>query len=187
LQILLIIALFFSCTNNASKSYTKNDTSLVKIKKQLVKSNHNHELDSALEDYLKGYKTPYTKDTSFLVGNDTLRIKIKHYCLLDSAISLPERYLTIYNLDSFITHNFESKIQLIKNEMLILNTIVKKESFAQFLNPELAKYGVLLYPGVRKEDDRIFIDYSISIPLTDVGIPVNIELKGDGTIIYSAH
>jgi hypothetical protein len=157
------------------------------MRQQVVKNDPNHELNGILEDYLKGYKTPYTKDTSFLVGNDTLRIRIKHYCLLDSAISLPERYLTIYDLDSFITHNFESEIQLEKNETPISNTIIKKENFAQFLNPELVKYGVLLYPEVRIEKGRIFIDYSISIPLTDVGIPVNIELKGDGTIIYSAH
>jgi hypothetical protein len=49
------------------------------------------------------------------------------------------------------------------------------------------KCGVLLYPEVRKENGRIFIDYSISIPLTDVGMPVNVELKADGVIIYSTH
>jgi hypothetical protein len=187
LQILFIIALFLSCTNKADKSYPKIDTLSGKIEQQVVKSNHNLELDSILEDYLKGYKNPYSKDTSFFVGNDTLQIKIKHYCLLDSAISLPKRYLTIYNLDSFITHNFESKIQLRKNEILILNTTIKKENFAQFLNPELVKYGALLYPEIRKEDGRIFVDYSISIPLTDVGIPVHAEIKEDGTIIYAAH
>jgi len=45
--------------------------------------------------------------------------------------------------------------------------------------PELKQYGVLLYPayrGFHAERNAIEIGYSISIPLTDVGKGVSVEI-----------
>lgn len=52
------------------------------------------------------------------------------------------------------------------------------------MHPEEEKYGALFYSGFKLLNDSIELHYSISIPLTDVGIGVVIRLDRDGRIVY---
>ena len=105
---------------------------------------------------------------------------------MDSAIKVPKNYVDIYKLDSFVTHNFVTILRLEKNNKTIIQRRVYKRDFEKFLFQQLKKYGALLCPSLDLSNGTIDLDYSISIPLTDIGTGIMI-LNRDGTIVYKDH
>jgi hypothetical protein len=51
----------------------------------------------------------------------------------------------------------------------------------------LKEYGVLFCPEINLSEDTIQLDYSISIPLTDVGAGVEMIINRDGSVVYKEH
>jgi hypothetical protein len=125
---------------------------------------------------------PCTIDSVFHFGGDTFRLNVKHYCLWDSAIKVPKKYVYMYKLDSFVTHNFATDIKLDKNNSTILQKTIYKRDFNKFLRPQLRDYGALLCPEMSLSNDTIQSGYSISIPLTDVGIGLTMGIDHNGHI-----
>jgi hypothetical protein len=105
---------------------------------------------------------------------------------MDSAIRVPKKYVYMYKVDSFVTHNFASDILLVKNNKEILRETLYKKDFQRLLPQELKAYGALFCPELEIKNDSIWLDYSISIPLTDVGIGVHTIIDKDGRLTYSA-
>lgn len=134
-----------------------------------------------LDDQLSSYKDTVKIDTTFLLkGHDMMTVKLRHYCTYDNKINLPTRYLKIYNLTEFHTHNFLSALNVKINSKEIFNGFIKKEDFEKLLDDELRKYAILLYPNVHLSNDRLEIQYSISVPLSDVGKGFTIQIDNLG-------
>jgi hypothetical protein len=142
------------------------------------------DLSSIFNDYIATYKIPCLIDSTFRIGGKTYSVHLKHYCLMDRAISVPKSYIYMYKLDSFVTHNFVSAVRVLRDGHVLFKSDIHKPDFKKLLNPELRKYGVLLCPEMRIVNDTINLDYSISIPLTDVGIGVSALLDSTGKITY---
>jgi hypothetical protein len=127
-------------------------------------------LKSILHDELKRHHEITKVDTLFLLKRgDTLKVKLRHYCTYDGKINLPPRYLHMYGLKKFKAHNFITALQVKRNGRLIFKGFIKKDDFLNLLDDSLKKYGVLLFTNVEFDQDGLKIQYSITIPLTDVG------------------
>jgi len=105
------------------------------------------------------------------------------YCTYDHQISLPKRYLTLYHLKKFVTHNFVTYVLMKINNKTIFDGLVRKEDFYDVLkdSEELKKYGVLFdSPTPKIENGMLSLFYSITIPLTDVGGGFTIRIDSLG-------
>ncbi|MBS1662276.1 MAG: hypothetical protein JST68_14625 [Bacteroidetes bacterium] len=140
-------------------------------------------LPKILKDYIEGYKKTIEVDTSFNFNEKKLEIVFKHYCTYDSALHLPSRYVRVYGLEKFVTHNFKSTIKISLGESIIIDTVISKELFKDEIFEEEEMYGALLYPSLSFSKKDVTVDYSISVPLTDVGVGVSLECRYDGKVI----
>ena len=151
-----------------------------------AKSNDSSLYEPTFRDVQKEFALIYKKeidiDTSLKVKGQTLSVRFKHYCLFDTLV-IPSKYNWAESPKNFYVHNFVSKLLVTKGNDTIVNTIIKKDMFNRLLDNSLVMYGVLLFPtymGLNQKTNSIQIYYSISIPLTDVGqsVLLNIGLNG---------
>jgi hypothetical protein len=143
------------------------------------------EVEPALADIMSGYLAEYKNDhhfdTTLTIGNDVYHIVFKHTCMFDSAVILPAKYVSLYRLQQFVTHNFTSVVSIYKNNNLAVERHITKDLFRPQAGSSLAQYGVLLYPYIKiSENSFLKIDYSLSIPLTDVGLGVSVSFTKEG-------
>src|SRR5262249_40551123 len=103
------------------------------------------------------------------------RIRFRHYCTNDSLLELPKDILDIYKLKKFTTSNFVSSLVVRSRDTVVLDTIIRSDLFYRYADPRLKTYGVLFYGGRDFLPGRLNIDYSLSIPLSDVGIGVHLS------------
>jgi len=191
----LVIAVFLvaACNNNTVKDVKSGDStpgagkdpaigSTTRPAVDTSKDDEDEDLIKMYKDYVDQYKKPCIIDSVFALGGDTFHLHVKHYCLLDSAIKAPGQYVKMYKLDSFVTHNFATVLKLDKNGKTILERTVYKKDFEKFLRPPLQKYGALLCPELSLSANQVKLDYSISIPLTDVGVGVTVLIDRNGTV-----
>jgi hypothetical protein len=87
-------------------------------------------------------------------------------------------------MDRFMAHSLKTDIVVEKNGIRILDKRIEKKDFGSLLDPGLKEYAVLQYGYMKTLNDTICIDYSISVPLTDVGIGVRASISKDGSIHY---
>ena|SRR5690606_40634581 len=165
--------IFISCSVGGDKSTSKDS---------LDEPSDEQEMDYRKE-YVLTYSQPINFDTSFNDDRGAHYINFRHYCTMDSALSIPARY----NFDTrsnFLTHNFKSELTVLSNKDTIFKKEITKWVFYKFLDSALRSYATLLYPNISVKKDHIEIRYSISIPATDVGISTSIRFdkKGDFTI-----
>jgi hypothetical protein len=132
------------------------------------------------KDLVDSYSKPIFIDTTF---KGEYRVIFKHFCTMDSALTIPAKY-DFDTHTNFMTSNFKSNIILIRNRDTILNKSIDKSIFKKLLYPELDSFGTLLFPDLILSKDTIEIHYSITIPITDIGIPavIKFDKKGDYTI-----
>jgi hypothetical protein len=83
-----------------------------------------------------------------------------------------------------MAHSLKSDVIIEKNGVRILVKRIEKKDFGSLVDGDLEKYAVLLYPEPGVTGDTIYLDYSISVPLTDVGIGVRASILKDGSIHY---
>lgn len=182
IYLLFSTIVYLGCNNTSGGSQANTNDSTIEVNKKA--SNEDSELSQIVKDYIQLYKSPFLLDSSYFLGNDTIRISLKHACLMDSSIVIPKKYVGIYGLDSFITNNFLSSITVEKNHNVIMERKISKDDFRKFLDPNLKLYGVLLYPSIKSFPDSIEIRYSLSIPLTDVGIGVGAIIKNNDSLSF---
>ncbi|MHA4847654.1 hypothetical protein ACX0G7_26040 [Flavitalea antarctica] len=134
-------------------------------------------------DYRKEFIDEYAKtlsiDTSFSTKKRTYTVLFRHLCSWDSALVVPAKY----NYDTgsdFKTHNFHSELTVLEGVDTAFKKVITKDDFKSLLDPALESYGTLLFPTLRFRNDSIEVKYSISIPVTDVGIPVIIQFDTEG-------
>lgn len=135
------------------------------------------------KDFISLYSAKTLIDTTFSKDGKQYEIIFKHFCTLDSSLIIPAKY----NFDTkkdFTTHNFQSELSLLTDHHVIFKKEIDKRMFAELLDSTLNSYGALLYPNLSIRSDSIQIEYSISIPVSDIGIGVKISFnfKGNYTI-----
>lgn len=137
-------------------------------------------LQAAYDQYIDRYTTPFVIDTSFKIAASRFKLHLEHVCTFDTGIIVPRSYIPAYKLDSFVTHDFVTRIKLQKNGKKILDRTVTKKDFWLQYQPELAKYGVLFCPNVQIYLGTITLNYNIAIPLTDVGAAAEATIDEKG-------
>ncbi|RFS20474.1 hypothetical protein DVR12_18060 [Chitinophaga silvatica] len=174
--IIFICLLSVVACDSSTKVATKNSTGNKDSIQTMVMNSVNTVLeeDAELMDFykscIKRYNDTVRIDTLVMIGNKNIEISFRHYCLHDSTLRIPAKYTQIYGLKNFITHNFESTLKVASNNKVILDTIIQKIVFTDSLPTYLREYGALMFPVFTIQNyERIVINYSISIPLTDVG------------------
>lgn len=188
---ILIFLFIYSCKPSPKADSTNITADSTDLSAQTIEASIDSDYEDVitynqiLDEYKLLYHNNIIIDTLFqLKKEESFRLRLEHSCLFDTLI-IPAKYNWSADKEEFHTHNFSSKLYLVKNNKdTILNTIIKKENFYP-LDESLQKYGVLLYPnfkGFNYEANKftIQLQYSISVPLTDVGKTVyaNIDLKG---------
>jgi hypothetical protein len=127
--------------------------------------------ESILHNFSAKRTTPIIIDTLFTFDNTSYRLRINYYCLLDSALIVPMQYVEDYGILEFITNNYAADIKLFKNnDDEILDTSITKNDFINILKvPDPIKYRLLFQPIVSITTDSVAVNFSLSVPLTDIG------------------
>ncbi|MBO9203992.1 MULTISPECIES: hypothetical protein [Niastella] len=194
---LLFISLVFAgCSDVATTEKSKGADSTKRVGSSTVKAveekgeyneegyNEEEEIKNFIRQMSQLCENPVIKDTVFIMGKDSVSLAFNHNCTGDS-FPLPAKYLETYKLDRFTGHSLKSDIAVKKNGVNVLNKRIEKGDFESLIDGNLKEYGVLLYPHIGAVGDTIYIDYSISIPLTDIGIGVRASILKDGSVQYT--
>jgi hypothetical protein len=169
-------------TQSAGNTETITQTNMPDTTRQ---ENEADEIDFRKE-FISLYKQPVYIDTSFVEDGKNYKIIFHHFCTMDNALVVPAKYNFDTNKD-FTTHNFASDLIFLSDKDTLFKKNIEKTTFnciLDTLDTPLKKYATLLYPTLNFKNDSIQINYSISIPVTDVGIAVDIKFdkKGNYTI-----
>jgi hypothetical protein len=132
-------------------------------------------LQSIIDDYKSRYKDTLKIDTTFFNENKKISILFLHFCKFDSALTIKKPYTSTFGLNSFVTHSFESTLKIYHNDSLIVDAVITKRLFNDKLFDEEKKYGVLLSPVIKFAKGVMIMHYSVSVPLTDVGMEVSLD------------
>jgi hypothetical protein len=190
--IILLSFLSGSCNDQSKQTAVSPDTSdaISKQKRYLHTTSNDdsdgQELIAIIEDFKRQYHKNYNVDTIFNRGSDSFRLVFDYKCLFDNGLTIPVKYVGIYGLQSFKAHNFIANLLLYKNNSKIVDEKITKSSFVNQTDENLKQYGDLLYPSLKVEDSLIKVHFSISIPLTDVGVGANYIVKLNGQSFIQA-
>jgi hypothetical protein len=183
-----VLLVLFLISNSCSQVKRENNQQVDNVSKDTLKFIDEDFEEFTFEDvqnqFNELYENPTYLDSIMVVGGDTIQFKLEHFSLSDSIL-VPQKYNWGKNKFDYLVHNFASDISILKNKKVLVDTIVKKEAFLNFLDDNLKKYGVLLYPsyqGFDPTNKSFIIIYSISIPCTDIGKLVTLEIGLDATI-----
>ncbi|MBN8790101.1 MAG: hypothetical protein J0I84_23710 [Terrimonas sp.] len=136
-------------------------------------------------EFISLYQKPIFIDTSFVDNDKKYEIVFHHFSSMDNGLIVPVKYNFDTNED-FITHNFVSDLIVFTGKDTIFEKHITKAMFKSLLDTldtPLNKYATLLYPTLDINNDSIQIHYSISIPVTDVGIGVDIKFDKNGSYV----
>ncbi len=142
-----------------------------------------------LADLLASYNKTENIDKLVVDGGDSLKIHLKYYCLRDSSVIVPKHY--VWGGDTtkdFVTHSFVEKVVVVKNKDTVLNKIFTRADFNNVIQDQLKKHAIIFSPyylGYDKARGEFGLGFSISIPLTDLGVPayLAIDKKGNYKIL----
>jgi len=195
---LLFIIFLLSCNNphhnSSGKVITTSKDSLKQksIDSQMALGNRpdSEQQEPAFSEVLKDQLASYNKikriDTLIIAGKDSLRLHFKYYCLHDSSLIVPKKYIwSGKNPKDFTTNNFAMDIIIVNNKDTVLNKTFRKNDFMDVLTDgSLKKYAVIFDANFEGYNSKIkgefLFDCSLSIPLTDVGVPAYIAVDKKG-------
>lgn len=176
-----------SCTDAPSAT---TDTGADSVKKETAQDkdvyNEEQDIKNMISKMTNICEVAFTKDTSFIIGADTFAVALNHSCTGDSFL-LPAKYIEVYKMDRFMAHDLKTDIVVKKNGVSILNKRIVKKDFKSVSDEVLNQYAVLFYGYMRTIDDSFYVHYSLSIPLTDVGIGVKAIISKDGSIRFGGN
>jgi len=168
-------------SDTTTKTSTRIDTLKASAKVDTTTEYDNPQVD-ARKDLIASYDKPVFIDTFFVANGKKLEVLFHYWCTMDSSIIVPAKY----NFDTdkdFVTHDFISDLTVLSGKDTVFKKHITKATFNNLLDTldtPLKKYATLLGPTVSINRDSIQIYYSISIPVTDVGIGVNIKFDKNG-------
>jgi len=184
-----IIISFFLLTLLGCSSGSQGTNSLVDTTKSVAKADTIQQDDYEEVDFRKEFISLYQKpiliDTSFVDQAKTYEVIFHHFSIMDNGLVVPAKYNFDTNKD-FVTHNFASDLTVLADKDTIFKNHITKSTFNNLLDTlgtPLKKYATLLYPTLSIKNDSIQIHYSISIPVTDVGIGADIKFDKKGNYV----
>lgn len=181
LLIPFIFLTIIGCSSGQSKLNTQTDTTAAVTKVDKTAVNDESQVDFRKE-LIATYLTPVIIDTFFVDNGKKFEAVFHYFCTMDSGLTVPAKYNFDTNKD-FVTHNFISDLILLSDKDTLFKKQITKSTFDNLLDSSLKKYATLLYPNFYIKNDSIEIHYSISIPVTDVGIGVKVKFDNKGNYI----
>lgn len=188
---LFVLSVIYTACTDASSTDTTNgadsiqkDSLAVKVVQDKNAYNEEEEIKKLIWETAHICDVAFTKDTIFIKGNDTFTVAFKHSCSGDSFL-LPAKYIETYKMDRFMAYSLQSDIIVEKNGVGIVDRRIQKKDFSAVSDPVLNQYAVLQYPDLKITGDSVSINYSLSVPLTDVGIGVRATILKDGSIHFN--
>jgi hypothetical protein len=178
---MLIPFIFFTlvgCSSGQSKLNTQVDTTKAVMTVDTTSVN-NINLVDVRKEFIATYSTPIFVDTFFVDNGQQFEAIFHYFSTMDSGLIIPAKYNFDINKD-FVTHNFISDLMLLSGKDTLFKKQITKSIFDKLLDSSLKKYATLMYPEFYIKNDSIEIHYSISIPVTDVGIGVNVKFAQNG-------
>jgi hypothetical protein len=179
-----IILTLLSCSSGSQKTNTQVDTTKSVSKTDTTQQDDEEEIDFRKE-FISLYQKPVLIDTFFFDNGKKYEVMFHHFSTMDNGLLVPAKYNFDTNKD-FTTHNFVSDLTVLSDKDTVFKKHIIKAIFNSILDTldtPLNKYATLLYPTLHLKNDSIQIHYSISIPVTDVGIGVNITFDKKGNYI----
>lgn len=180
-MLFIFILALFSCSLSSQRTDSQSDTT-----KFITGVNRSQQADEKEEDFRQEFVSLYLKpihiDTFFMDGGVNYKVVFRHFSTMDSGLVIPAKYNFDTNSD-FVTHNFVSDLIVLKEKDTVFNKRVTKSIFRPILDTidmPLEKYATLLYPTLSIDNDSIHIYYSISIPVTDIGIRATVNFDKNG-------
>lgn len=177
-----IILTLLSCSSGSQKTNNQVDTTKsVAVTDTTQQEDEEEEVDFRKE-FISLYQKPVLIDTFFIENGKKYKVVFHHFSTMDNGLVVPAKY----NFDThkdFTTHNFVSDLAVLSDKDTVFKKHITKATFNSLLDTldtPLNKYATLLYPTIKLHNDSIQIHYSISIPVTDVGIGVNIKFDKEG-------
>ncbi len=137
-------------------------------------------------DFISLYQKPVFIDTTFVDDDKTYEVIFHHFSKMDKGLVVPAKYNFDTNKD-FVTHNFVSDLPVLLNKDTLFKKHITKSTFHNLLDTldiPLKRYATLLYPNLTIKKGCVEIHYSISIPVTDVGIGVDIRFDKKGNYVF---
>jgi hypothetical protein len=184
----IIISLLFltllGCSSGLRGPNSQVDTTKSVAKTNTIQQDNDEEVDFRKE-FISLYQKPVLIDTSFVDQDKKYEVIFHHFSIMDNGLVVPDKY----NFDThkdFTTHNFVSDLAVLSDKDTVFKKQITKATFNSLLDTldtPLSKYATLLYPTLKLNNDSIQIHYSISIPVTDVGIGVNIKFDKKGNYV----
>jgi hypothetical protein len=143
------------------------------------------DLKNMRENYVLSYNNPIVFESEHKGKSGEKIIVIgKYYCLFDSSIIVPGKYNLDDTTKSFRTHNFAEDVTIIINGDTSIRKTITKKLLTSTLPQHLKEYAVLLEPqfeGYDDETETFDFNFSISVPLSDVGEARKLTIRKDGT------
>ena len=172
--VLICLFLVLACTESHEKSVSNLTVNELDSSEDVAP-----DLGEVRRQFVEAYRDEHpiqllTKDSSYLYS-------IRHFCLYDSTIRIPARYNFDTQVD-FITHNFVTEVIIFQGQDTISKCTITKNHFKSELFPALDSFGVLFPPVCRVQGSHLVLDYSISIPVTDVGIMQSVLVDSAGRV-----
>lgn len=179
-----IILTLLSCSSGSQKTNSLVDTTKPVVVADTTPQDSEEEVDFRKE-FISLYQKPVLIDTFFIDHGKKYEVVFHHFSTMDDGLVVPAKYNFDTNKD-FTTHNFVSDLVVLSDKDTVFKKHITKAIFISFLDTldtPLNKYATLLYPRLDIINDSIQIHYSISIPVTDVGIGVDIKFDKNGNYI----
>jgi hypothetical protein len=179
-----IIIPLLSCSPGSQETNTQVDSTKSVSKTDTIQQDEEEEVDFRKE-FISLYQKPVLIDTFFIDNGEKYELIFHHFSTMDNGLMVPARYNFDTNKD-FTTHNFVSDLTVLSDKDTVFKKHITKAIFNSMLDTldtPLNKYATLLYPYLDINNDTIQIHYSISIPVTDVGIGVDIKFDRKGNYI----
>ena len=181
--VFLFFLTLLSCSTGSKKTNKQFDTTK-SISLTDTIQHHEQEVDFRKE-FISLYQKPILIDTSFIDNGKKYKVIFHHFSTMDNELVVPAKYNFDTNKD-FTTHNFASDLTVLADKDTVFKKHITKATFKSLLDTlgtPLNKYATLLYPTLEINNDNIQIHYSISIPVTDVGVGVSIKFDKKGKYV----
>lgn len=130
-----------------------------------------------LHEFNELYRAPVILNSTINTSEDTLQFMLKHFSLADTIV-VPKKYNWGANKFDYVVRNVASRITITRNDEVLVDTTLTKEDFVHLLDDNLKSYGVLMFPAYQGYDSAsrsVIVNYSVSIPCTDIGKLVNFK------------
>ena len=191
LLILLVVVFIFSCSDNKMGHETNQVSSsdgdtLIEVAEE---DEEESEEGMTFEDICFQYESSVSDTISKNDSVCDISFAMKYYSSKDSSINVLTKYISWDVKEDYITNSNVLEI-IMKKDTNKVHYFVKSADFDELVEDEsIRNHGVLLYPNFQKDTllCGIRINMSYSIPLSDIGVPVQVLVNMEGLKFSSGY